>query len=108
MRAKIKRNRRLRERAWRGVFRPAVPPIIMGNARSVNNKMEELESLIRSQKVYRESSYVNARLMLKAPINALPCHLSGDQTTVSSISPHLCSCYKKTACHHQNLEVLVP
>ncbi|KAK0131074.1 hypothetical protein N1851_034224 [Merluccius polli] len=55
-RAGIKRNRRRSEKAWRRTFRPALPSIIMGNVRSLNNKFEELEALVRSQKVYRESS----------------------------------------------------
>lgn len=56
IRAGVKRNRRQRERAWRKSFKPAILTVVMGYIRSLSNKMEELESLVRSQNVYRESS----------------------------------------------------
>lgn len=56
MRAGIKRNRRRSEKAWRRTYRPALPSIIMGKICSLNNKFEELEALVKRQKVYREAS----------------------------------------------------
>lgn len=52
-RAGIKRNRR-RGMNMERTFRPALPSIIVGNVRSLNNKFEVLESFVRSQKVYQD------------------------------------------------------
>lgn len=49
-RAGAKRNRRQRKRIWKESYKLALPSIIMGNVWSMNNKMEELETLVRSQK----------------------------------------------------------
>lgn len=56
MHARAKRNRRQRERAWRETYKLALLSVIMGNVRYANNKMDELETLIRSQRTYRENS----------------------------------------------------
>lgn len=37
-------------------FKPFIPSIIMGNVRSMANKMYELTALARSQREYQESS----------------------------------------------------
>lgn len=42
---------REREGTWRETYRPTLPSITMVNVSSLNNKMEELESLVMSQKV---------------------------------------------------------
>lgn len=57
-RAGVKRNKWRRVRAWRETFKPAIPSITMGNVRSLTNKLEELETLVRAQKMYRESSLI--------------------------------------------------
>lgn len=57
-RAGVKRNKRRLARTWRATFKPAVPSITMGNVRCLTNKLDELETLIRNQKEYRESSLV--------------------------------------------------
>ncbi|TWW54569.1 RNA-directed DNA polymerase from mobile element jockey [Takifugu flavidus] len=43
-------------RARRRRYRPVLPSIIMGNVRSLPNKMDELAALTRHQREYRESS----------------------------------------------------
>ena len=48
-------KRKQKRRAFKRTFKPALPTVIMGNVRSLNNKTEELESLVRSQNVYRDS-----------------------------------------------------
>ena len=57
-RAGMKRNKRRLARTWRETFKPALPSITMGNVCCLTNKFEELESLVRYQKLYRESSIV--------------------------------------------------
>ena len=46
------RQRRLEERR----YKPCLPLVVMGNVRSLANKMEELTELARSQREYRECS----------------------------------------------------
>ena len=58
---KLRRRRRgcragVQHRAKRRRYKPAVPSIIMGNVRSLPNKMEELSALTRLQWEYRECS----------------------------------------------------
>ena len=45
---------RQREKRWR--FKPFLPTVVMGNVRSLANKIDELRVLTRSQKEYRECS----------------------------------------------------
>lgn len=45
-----------RRRLVRRWYRPYLPSIIMGNVRSLANKMDELVALMRSQRVFREAS----------------------------------------------------
>ena len=45
---------RQREKRWR--FKPFLPTVVMGNVRSLANKMDELQVLARSQKEYRQCS----------------------------------------------------
>ena len=52
--AGVKRNKRRLVRTWRETFKPALPSITMGNVRCLTNKLEELETLVRSQKMYRD------------------------------------------------------
>lgn len=47
--AKVKKQKR---------FRPCIPAIIVGNLRSLANKMDEPKPLTRSQVEYRESSII--------------------------------------------------
>ncbi|KAI3363877.1 hypothetical protein L3Q82_001472 [Scortum barcoo] len=47
-------GRRLGARRRR--YRPVLPSIIMGNVRSLPNKMDELAALTRHQREYRECS----------------------------------------------------
>lgn len=56
--AGVKSNRRKRERVWRDAYRPALPSGIMGNLCSMGNKMEELETLIRSQSLLGKQPHV--------------------------------------------------
>lgn len=58
IRAGVKRNKKSRERVWKETFKPALPSITMGNVCCLTNKLEELETLVRSQKMYRESSLI--------------------------------------------------
>lgn len=44
----------LKARKWR--YKPFLPSIIMGNVNSLTNKSDELETLVKTQKVYRECS----------------------------------------------------
>ena len=50
------RRREIREKKWR--FKPAVPSMVMGNVNSLANKTDELASLVRNQKLYRECSLI--------------------------------------------------
>ncbi|KAI3354195.1 hypothetical protein L3Q82_018733, partial [Scortum barcoo] len=58
----LKRRRRrgrhagVEHRARRSWYRPVLPSIIMGNVRSLPNKMDELAALTRHQREYRECS----------------------------------------------------
>ncbi|XP_049911756.1 uncharacterized protein LOC126397200 [Epinephelus moara] len=52
-RRKGAKHRRLMERK---TFKPCLPSIIMGNVRSLGNKMDELTALTRSHQEYRECS----------------------------------------------------
>ncbi|XP_054872156.1 uncharacterized protein LOC111569300 [Amphiprion ocellaris] len=59
--AELRRRRRgcragLKRREKRRRYKPSVPSVIMGNVRSLPNKMEELTALTRLQWEYRESS----------------------------------------------------
>uniref|UniRef100_A0AAQ5Z3V2 CLN6 transmembrane ER protein a n=1 Tax=Amphiprion ocellaris TaxID=80972 RepID=A0AAQ5Z3V2_AMPOC len=59
--AELRRRRRgcragLKRREKRRRYKPSVPSVIMGNVRSLPNKMEELTVLTRLQWEYRESS----------------------------------------------------
>ena len=56
--AGVKRNKRWQERAWRETFKPAIPSITIGNVCSLTNMLEEPETLVRTQKMYRESSLI--------------------------------------------------
>ncbi|TWW68206.1 hypothetical protein D4764_19G0000040 [Takifugu flavidus] len=47
-------------RGRRRRYRPVLPSIIMGNVRSLPNKMDELAALTRHQREYRESSLLTA------------------------------------------------
>lgn len=40
---------------WR--YKPSVPTILMGNVNALENKVDELASLMKTQKLYRESSF---------------------------------------------------
>lgn len=44
----------VRARRWR--YKPFLPSIIMGNVNSLPNKCEELEALIKTDRIYRECS----------------------------------------------------
>lgn len=55
-RAGLKVRTRRREKKWR--FKPAVPSMVMGNVNSLANKTDELASLVRNQKLYRECSLI--------------------------------------------------
>ena len=46
----------VRRREKKRRFKPSVPSIIMGNVRSLLPKADELAALVRTQRVYRESS----------------------------------------------------
>ena len=50
------RLRRAEARRERRRYKPVLPAIVMGNVRSLANKMDELAALARSQREYRESS----------------------------------------------------
>ena len=52
---------RVKQRAKRRWHRPAVPVIVMGNVRSLGNKTDELTTLTKSQREYRECSCVSRR-----------------------------------------------
>ena len=59
----LKRRRRgcragLKQRMEKRKFKPFIPAVITGNVRSLANKVDELEALIRTQREYRESSIV--------------------------------------------------
>lgn len=59
----LKRRRRgcragLKRRKEKRKFKPFIPAVITGNVRSLANKVDELEALIRTQREYRESSIV--------------------------------------------------
>ncbi len=43
-------------RARRMKYKPSIPSIVMGNINSLTNKCDELEALVRNQRVYRECS----------------------------------------------------
>lgn len=58
-RAGVKRNKRRLARTWRETFKPALPSITMGNVCCLTNKLDELETLVRYQKLYRESSIIS-------------------------------------------------
>ena len=45
-------------RARRRRYRPVLPSIIMGNVRSLPNKMDEIAALTRHERQYRESSFL--------------------------------------------------
>uniref|UniRef100_A0A3Q3AYX4 Endonuclease/exonuclease/phosphatase domain-containing protein n=1 Tax=Kryptolebias marmoratus TaxID=37003 RepID=A0A3Q3AYX4_KRYMA len=45
-----------KRRARRRKFKPSLPAIIMGNVRSLANKLDELQALIRTQQEYRKCS----------------------------------------------------
>ena len=49
-----KAGRKHREKKQR--YKPSLPSITMGNVRSLANKTDELAGLVRTQRVYRESS----------------------------------------------------
>lgn len=49
---KVKARRR--EKRWR--YKPSIPSVIMGNVNSRANKTDELASLVRHQKAFRECS----------------------------------------------------
>ncbi|KAK0148991.1 RNA-directed DNA polymerase from mobile element jockey [Merluccius polli] len=55
-RAGLKVRTRRMEKKWR--FKPAVPSMVMGNVNSLANKTDELASLVRNQKLYRECSLI--------------------------------------------------
>lgn len=44
--------------AKRHRFKPTVPPILMGNVNALLNKVDELAGLMKTQRLYRESSLV--------------------------------------------------
>ena len=46
----------VKRRAKKRRHRPAVPAIVMGNVRSLGNKMDELPALIKTQREYHECS----------------------------------------------------
>lgn len=57
----LKRRRRgcragLKRRTKKRKFKPYIPAVITGNVRSLANKVDELEVLVRTQREYRESS----------------------------------------------------
>ena len=59
----LKRRRRgcragIKQRMEKRKFKPFIPAVITGNVRSLANKVDELEALIRTQREYRESSIV--------------------------------------------------
>ena len=48
----------IKQRMEKRKFKPFIPAVITGNVRSLANKVDELEALIRTQREYRESSIV--------------------------------------------------
>jgi len=55
-RAGAKRKAKRDNRRW--WYKPFLPSVIMGNANSVPNKCDELEALVRNQRLYKESSLI--------------------------------------------------
>ena len=53
--AELEQNERYNRR-WR--YKPFLPSVIMGNANSLPNKCDELEALVRNQRLYKESSLI--------------------------------------------------
>ena len=53
-RARVKLKAKLR--AKRMKYKPSIPSIVMGNVKSLTNKCDKLEALVRNQRVYRECS----------------------------------------------------
>ncbi|KAJ8010039.1 hypothetical protein DPEC_G00070840 [Dallia pectoralis] len=61
--AEIRKRRRgsragLKVKLRKRRFKPTLPSIVMGNVRSLENKMDELTALVRTQSGYRESSFM--------------------------------------------------
>ncbi|KAI9999393.1 hypothetical protein NQD34_018253 [Periophthalmus magnuspinnatus] len=50
------RRRRIAAKQQRQKYKPSLPSIVMGNVRSLANKMDELTALAQSQREYRECS----------------------------------------------------
>ena len=55
-RAGTKRKAKGDNRSWR--YNPFLPSVIMGNANSLPNKCDELEALVRNQRLFKESSLI--------------------------------------------------
>ena len=55
-RAGAKRKATRDNRRWR--YKPFLHSVIMGNANSLPNKCDELEALVRNQRLYKESSLI--------------------------------------------------
>ena len=55
-RAGAKRKAKRHNRRWR--HKPFLLLVIMGNANSLPNKCDELEALVRNQRLYKESSLI--------------------------------------------------
>ena len=58
-RAGAKVKARLLAKRWK--YKPTVPSCVMGNVNSLPNKMDELASLVRTEKLYRECSVMFSR-----------------------------------------------
>lgn len=52
LKAKLKAKKT--EKRWR--YKPSVPSVVMGNVNSLTNKTDELASLVKNQRLYRECS----------------------------------------------------
>jgi len=55
-RAGAKRKAKRHNGRWR--YKPFLPSVIMGNANSLPNKCDELEALVRNQRLFKESSLI--------------------------------------------------
>lgn len=79
----------VKARRWR--YKPFLPSIIMGNVNSLPNKCEELEALIKTDRIYRECSlYCITEMWLTDAVPDSAVNIPGFTTVRANRQPEEC------------------